>query len=305
MSDKDRLFDPGTLKKFENLTLIASQVRAGVMKGERRSSKRGTSIEFADYRNYVKGDDLRRIDWNIYARLQRPFIKLLEEEEDLAVHFIIDSSASMDWPRQGQGNGFDRDQHKFIWALRMLAGLAYLSLTSGDRVQINALRESQMERWGPHRGRAYALPMLDTLEGFYTRGETEFNEGLRRYALHSANRPGLCVILSDMMVPEYQTGLKALQARGFEIALIQVLSPDEVDPKITGDLRLMDVETGLPQEVTVDEGMMKLYKERLMAWQEEIGDFCMRRGIHFVSVDTSVPWEEIILLQMRQLGVVR
>src|SRR4026207_2477449 len=101
----ERLFDEKTLRKLERLTLVARRARAGRMKGERRSTKRGTSIEFADYRNYARGDDLRRVDWNVFARLDRPFIKLLEEEEDLAVHVLLDASRSMDY-------GADA-QHKF------------------------------------------------------------------------------------------------------------------------------------------------------------------------------------------------
>ncbi len=120
------LFDEQTLRKLERLTILANRVRAGAIKGQRRSTRRGTSIEFADYRPYVRGDDLRRVDWNIYARLQRPFIKLLEDEEDLAVHLILDASASMDWPRTGE-----RDQHKYLYARRLVAGLAYIALGGG------------------------------------------------------------------------------------------------------------------------------------------------------------------------------
>lgn len=297
---KFRIFDPGTLRKFESLTLIASQIRAGAMKGERRSTKRGTSIEFADYRDYAKGDDLRRVDWNIYARLDRPFIKLLEEEEDLAVHFLLDASSSMDWPRQST----NKDEHKFVWALRVLGGLAYMSLTTGDLVRVTVLRQDRTPSWGPHRGRAYAMPLLLELEKVYTRGETNLDSHLKDYALR-AGRPGLCVLISDMMSQNFKDGLSALQARGFEVVVIQVLSPDEIDPEITGDLRLIDVETGIPQEVTIDAEMRELYLERLLAWREDIGDFCLKRGIHFVSTDTNTPWEQLILFELRRLGVVR
>src|SRR5215470_16027467 len=119
----ERLFDEKTLRKLERLTLVATRVRAGVMKGERRSTKRGTSIEFADYRNYTRGDDLRRVDWNIFARLERPFVKLFEEEEDLSVHLLLDASASMDWPMESEFA-----QQKFVFARRILAGLGYMSL---------------------------------------------------------------------------------------------------------------------------------------------------------------------------------
>jgi uncharacterized protein (DUF58 family) len=296
---KFRLFDPATLRKLENLSLVASQVRAGAIKGERRSTRRGTSIEFADYRDYTKGDDLRRVDWNIYARLERPYIKLLEEEEDLSVHFIIDASASMDWPRQG-----DQDQHKFVWALRVLAGLSYLSLITGDQVNVTVLRQDRVIRWGPHRGRGHVMPLLSHLETMYTRGDTNLDAGLKDYALRSG-RAGLCVVISDMMSPGFRDGLSALQSRGFEVALIQALSPDEVDPEITGDLRLLDVETGIPQEVTIDAEMRGLYLERLLTWREEIGEFCLKRGIHFVTAETSMPWEEMVLFELRRVGVVR
>lgn len=299
MGTQYRIFDPSTLRKFESLTLMANQVRSGAMKGERRSTKRGTSIEFADYRDYVKGDDLRRVDWNIYARLERPFIKLLEEEEDLAVHFLIDASSSMDWPRQSR-----LDQHKFVWSLRVLGALAYLSLISGDLVTVTAFRGDRNVRWGPHRGRGHAMPLLQHLEKIHTRGEVNLDIQLKDYALRS-NRPGLCILLSDMMTEGYRDGLSALQARGFEIAVVQVLAPDEVNPEITGDLRLIDVETGIPQEVTIDSEMRNLYQERLIAWRDEMGDFCLKRGVHFVGIETSTSWEELILFQLRRLGVVR
>lgn len=299
MSTAFRIFDPSTLRKFESLALVANQVRSGSMKGERRSTKRGTSVEFADYRDYVKGDDLRRVDWNIYARFDRPYIKLHEEEEDLAVHFLIDSSASMDWPRQG-----DKDQHKFVWSLRVLGALAYLSLMTGDLVQIHALRPDRAVRWGPYRGRGYAMNMLQHLEKLGTRGEVNLNVALRDYAMRS-RRPGLAIIISDMMTTDYRDGLSAMQSRGFELVLIQALAPDEVNPEITGDLRLIDVESGIPQEVTIDAEMRDLYQQRLLAWQEEIGDFCLKRGIHYVTAQTSAPWEELILFGLRRIGVVR
>jgi uncharacterized protein (DUF58 family) len=296
----EALFDPGTLRKLEQLSLIASQIREGAIKGERRSRRRGTSIEFADYRSYVKGDDLRRLDWNIYARLERPFIKLLEEEEDLATHLILDASASMDWHPE---RAFS--EKKFVWGMRVLAGLAYISLVSGDQVMISALRGEGNFTWGPHRGRAHLLPMLKSLEKVKPQGTLDLNQGLRGYAMR-AKRPGLCVIISDMMNEAgYRDGLSLLQGRGFEIALIHVLSPDEVNPQLDGDLRLIDVETRQPQEVTLDAETMADYQARLLAWREEIGEFCLKRGIHYITIESSTPWEQLILYELRRLGVLR
>jgi uncharacterized protein (DUF58 family) len=295
----ERIFDEKTLRKLDRLILVASKIRSGAIKGERRSSRRGTSIEFADYRNYVRGDDLRRVDWNIYARLERPFIKLLEDEEDLAVHLLLDASASMDWPRGG-----DRDLRKFLYARRVLAGLAYIALGGGDQVTVTALREDGVQRWGPLRGRGHILGMLAWLEKVTAHGAIDFNQVLRDYAMRTA-RAGVCVVLSDFMSPEgYEDGLRALQGRGHEVSAIHILSPDEISPEIAGDLKLVDVETSVAQDVTIDAAMLELYFQRLQAWQAEIAAYCTRRGIHYIPVDTRTPWEQLILAELRRARVV-
>ncbi|MCB9455968.1 MAG: DUF58 domain-containing protein [Anaerolineaceae bacterium] len=296
----EKLFDESTRRKLEQLMLVASRVRAGAMKGERRSTKRGTSIEFADYRNYVRGDDLRRLDWNIYARLERPFIKLLEDEEDLAVHLLLDVSASMDWPGEG-----DPDQNKLRYGQRLFAGLAYISLATNDRLVLAGVTDSGVQQFGPVRGRGYGIRMIQYVTDLKTAGILDLNQSLKQYALR-ASRPGLCFIISDMFSPSgYQDGVNALLAKGYEVGIIHVLSPDEVDPPLGGDLRLVDVETGAAQEVTIDGGMRDLYIRRLDAWREQIRADCVRRGVHYVSVTTDTPWEKVILFNLRRLGAVR
>lgn len=299
-TERDRIFDEKTLRKLDRLTLIANKVRAGAIKGERRSTKRGTSIEFADYRNYVRGDDLRRVDWNIFARLERPFVKLLEDEEDLAVHLILDASASMDWPRVG-----NRDLHKFLYARRVVAGLAYIALSGNDRVSVTLLRGDGNPHWGPLRGRGHTLNLLVWLEKAYTRGQVNLNLALTDYARHTA-RTGVCIVVTDMLTPDgFEDGFRALQGRGHELTVIQTLSPDEVNPALLGDFKLIDVETGVPQDVTVDETMKRLYIERLHAWQADINAYCTRRGIHYLATDTQIPWEQLILTELRQVRVVQ
>ncbi|WP_119072426.1 DUF58 domain-containing protein [Aggregatilinea lenta] len=296
----ERLFDEKTLRKLDRLVLVANQVRAGAIKGERRSARRGTSVEFADYRNYVRGDDLRRLDWNIYARLDRPYIKLLEDEEDLAVHVVVDGSASMDWPRGGS-----RDQHKFLYACRVAAGLGTIALATGDQLTFSILRQDGAVRWGPFRGRGQTLNLLGWLESQRTRGVVEINGALRDVARRTT-RTGLVIVLTDLMTPSgYQDGLRALQGRGHEVALVHVLSPDEIDPPVMGDLKLVDVETGIPQEVSIDAEMRGLYLERFQTWQTEIGTSCARRGIHYALAPTATPWEQVILSELRRASVVR
>jgi uncharacterized protein (DUF58 family) len=292
------LFDESTLRKLSRLTLAASRVRPGVMKGERRSTRRGSSVEFADYRDYTPGDDLRRLDWNIYARLDRPFIKLLEEEEDLAVHLLVDASRSMDW---GEG-----EQHKFRYAARLAAALGAIALGTGDRLSASALHAGrQADGFGPARGQAGLMRFLAFLEELKPSGATDLNAALRSYALGS-HRPGLAVLISDLFAPGgWQEGLAQLQGRGFEVVLIHLLSPDEADPPLAGDLRLVDVETGQAQEVSLDGGMLSLYRKRLHAWQEEIQAFCRRRGIRCLAFTTAVPWEKLVLYEMRKAAVVK
>ena len=183
----DIVFDETTRRKLEQIMLVAHQVRAGAMKGDRRSSKRGTSIEFADYRNYSPGDDLRRLDWNIYARLDRPLTKLYEDEEDLAVHLLLDASASMD------GNDLPDAPpawHKWIFARRLLAGLAYVSLATDDRLMIPALG-GQGGQFGPARGRGSGPRLLRYVNGLHPAGMTDLSSRpARRGAAHDAAGAG-------------------------------------------------------------------------------------------------------------------
>lgn len=292
------LFDEATLRKLEQLTLVAERVRVGVMKGDRRSTKRGTSIEFADYRNYVKGDDLRRLDWNVYARLERPFIKLLEEEEDLSVHLLIDTSASMDWPDNEAIN-------KLHYALRLAGALGHIGLTTGDLVTATLLNSQNEQRWGPFRGQQNSLRLLQFLANCRATGITDLNLSLRHYALRSG-RPGLLFILSDLLSPNgYQDGLHALQARGYEVGLIHILSPDEVEPPVSGDLKLVDIETGADAEITLDATTLNLYRERLHQWQADIANYCANRHIHYIPLTTDLPWEKLVMQTLPIKGIVK
>lgn len=292
------LFDETTLRKLDRLALIASQVRAGVIKGERRSTKRGTSIEFADYRDYVRGDDLRRVDWNVFARLERPFIKLLEEEEDLAVHVLLDASRSMDY---GAG-----ESHKFHYAQRVAAALGYIALAAGDRLTLAVLQGGQPSaQFGPARGRGFTLRLLRFLEAQTPEGTTELDAALRAYVL-SARRPGLMFLISDLFSPSgYQDGLAQFQGRGYEVTLLHLLAPDELDPPLAGDLRLIDSETEMPQDISLDGGLRDRYRQRVQQWQDEIDAYCVRRRINYLPISTGLAWDELVLYQLRSRGLVK
>lgn len=299
----ERLFDEKTLRQLDQLSLIANRVRAGVMKGERRSVRRGTSLEFADYRNYARGDDLRRVDWNVFARLERPFIKLFEEEEDLSVHVLIDASASMDFPREGEG---EAAHHKFRFAQRVGAALAYIGLANGDNVAVTALYGAGLNvTWGAHRGRGRSLALLEYIAALKPAGNLDLVAALRDYAMRFS-RPGLCLFISDLLAPNgWQDGITALQGIGHEVAIIHLLSPEEIDPPLVGDLQLVDVESGATADVTIDAPMRQMYVQRLLAWRDEITAHCRKRGIHYATVETGSPWETLIMSELRRLGVLR
>ncbi len=291
------LLDDMFLRKLSNLKLVTRRVRTGQVAGERRSTRRGTSVEFADYRDYTRGDDLRRVDWNVYARLERPYVKLFEEEEDLAVHILLDGSGSMDW---GVG-----EENKWLYARRLAAALGYIALAGGDRLTAAAICRPQPVTFGPVRGQMSTLRLFEWLETLKAGGTTDLNTALRVCAL-SGGRAGLTILISDMFSPPgFADGLTALAASGHEIAIIHVLASDEIDPPLGGDLRLLDVEGGAPQEVTVDAGVLALYRRRLAAWREEIRALCRARDVRYLPVATAVPLERIILYEMRRIGLVK
>jgi uncharacterized protein (DUF58 family) len=307
-----QIFDEQFLRKLERLSLIVRQVRAGRTRGERRSTKRGPGIEFADYRDYARGDDPRHVDWNIYARLERPFVKLFEEEEDLSVHLLLDASRSMDWA--------EGDAHKWTYARRVAASLGYVALASGDPLIVAglyALGENgvpspgakdggpRRKAWGPHRNRAQLHRLLAWLDVLPARGETDLNRSLLDYARQPA-RAGLCFVLTDGFSPGgMEEGLSALRAQGHDVVLLHLLAPDEEEPALGGDLRLVDVETGSVQEVTVDGGLRAAYRLRLASWQSHLAAFCAQRDIRYLPIKTDQPFDDLILTHFRRLGLIR
>lgn len=298
--DHDLILPEASRRKFDRLMLVARKIRAGSMKGERRSVKRGTSIEFADYRNYTPGDDLRKLDWNVYARLEKPYVKLLEDEEDLAVHILLDNSASMRFAVET-----DDERDKFLFAQRIAASLAYISLSSNDRLMMSTLSDAGPNNFGPARGRSHIVPMLKYAHQVKAKGVTNLNFALKQYALRE-RRAGLLFIISDLLTADgFTEGLNALIGRGHEIVIIHTLTPEEVRPSLTGDLRLIDVETNLAQEVTVDATMISIYERRVQDWLSGIHAETTRKGVHYALAQTDSAPEKLLLYDLRRAGIVK
>jgi uncharacterized protein (DUF58 family) len=289
------LLDGQFLAKLEQLELVSRKIFLGVMKGERRSKRKGQSVEFADYRNYVKGDDLRFLDWNLYARLDRLFLRLFMEEEDLHFYLLIDNSLSMDFGTPS----------KLHYAKQIAAALAFIGLVNMDRVCIEAFNERLTQSLPAVRGRRSLFRVLDFLHKLEPAGPSNLRESLRAFSIKSSGK-GVVVLLTDFMDKGgYEDALRYLVARQFDIYVVQVLSQEETDPGIIGDLKLVDVEDNDEAEVTVSAALIQRYKQNLAAYQAGIQQYCSRRGITFLFTSNQVPFDRLVLTYLRQRGLVR
>jgi len=290
----EKLFDAEFLAKLDRLALVTKRAMAGELQGERRSPRRGASVEFADFKPYVAGDDFRQIDWNLYARMERFFLKLFVAEEELTVHLLLDTSRSMDWG----------DPNKLRYAKRAAGAVGYIALANLDRVTLTAFGQERETRLQPQRSRRGVWPLFSFLAELRTGAQTQFAATCRRYAQTAAN-PGPLLLCSDLMDPEWQAGLQSLLSRRFEITVLHVLAPQEVDPQLEGDVRLVDSEGGQPVDLTADLDLINRYRRGLQQWRGELGEFCGARGIDYLPVETSLLIEDLLLSLMRRRGIVR
>jgi uncharacterized protein (DUF58 family) len=278
-------------------------MRAGQIQGERRSPNRGGSVEFADFRTYAPGDDFRQIDWNAYARLERLFVKLFVAEEDLTVHVLLDASRSMAWG----------EPEKWAYARRLAAALGYVALVGLDRITAAALRGGANDtRFRPHRGKRQALTWFRWLAAQTAGGELDPAAAIHAYRA-TTRHPGPLLVISDLLGPGWERGLRALAApqggnQGgprFEVTVLHLLAPQEVDPDLAGDLRLVDSESGAAVEVTADFSLLQRYRQRLAAWQDRLQATCAAMGARYIFLETSTPLETLVLTYLRRHDVVR
>ena len=289
------LLSPSFLNRLEQLELVSRKVFLGQMRGERRSPRQGISVEFSDYRNYVPGDDLRFIDWNIYGRLDRLFLKLFLEEEDLHVYLLLDTSQSM---------AFGAPE-KLHYAKQIAAALGYIGLTRSDRVIIESVAGDSSLKMPPLLGKQQGLQMLEFLELLQTGGGTSLAQSLRDFSVRNSGR-GIVVLISDMMDKDgYESGLRYLLAKQMDIYVIHLLSQEELNPDYQGDLRLVDSEDGDIAEITVNKPLVDRYKNHLKAYCDDIRNYCIRRGIFYLLTDNHIPMEKLILEYLRQRRLVR
>jgi len=290
----DALLEPAFLKKLERLSLWVRRPFAGQMKGEKRSVRRGSSIEFADYRDYQPGDDLRYVDWNMAARLDRMYVKMFVEEEDLYLALLVDTSKSMDFGTP----------KKLDTAIRAAAALGYVGLSNYDRVMVQPYAGSLGSPLPVQRGRPGVPHLFSYLRRLEAAGGVSFADSLRRYAAASRHR-GIAILFTDLLDPNWREGLKLLMARGFQVAILHILSAEELRPVLVGDLRLIDSETGEAREMSVNPQLMARYRQTFDGFCSEIESFCHRYGIDYLRVASGVSIEDLALKQMRRIGLVR
>lgn len=293
MSSSAPLLTPAMLARLDRMELVSRKIFRGRMKGERRSRRRGQGIELADYRDYVPGDDTRFIDWNSYARLDRLFLKLFLEEEDLHIYPVIDASRSM---------GFG-EPTKFQFAQQLAAALGFIGLARGDRVKINTLGGNGAAP--VFRGRRSLWRMLDYLEGIEADQATSLAAGLKRLALTESGQ-GIVLLISDLLDKGgYESGLRYLLARPWDVYVIHVLSAEDVDPELQGDLRLVDSEDGDTAEISANAALLRRYRQTVEAFLHTVREFCARRNIAYVPARNDTPMETLIGTYLRQRGLVR
>jgi uncharacterized protein (DUF58 family) len=305
----DALLTPELLRRLEQFQLLAARRAKSSAKGERRSRARGQSVEFADYRTYVHGDDFRYLDWNLYGRLERLFLKLYEEERELPVRIFLDASESMTFG----------EPRKFDFARQVAAAIGYVSLSGFDRVSVipfpatppdgqtdPAARNMELAARAALRsvrGKKSAIQFFQNLAALNAGGGANLNEALRRGALE-ARQSGLAVVLSDFLDPAgYEAGLTALVGRGFQVDIVQILSPEELSPTSFGDLRLVDSETGATQEVTFGRFRMKAYQQSVQNFLQRLREFSQARGINLFTAASNTSLEELLLKQLRKAEV--
>jgi uncharacterized protein (DUF58 family) len=249
------------------------------MAGSRPSIAKGRGLTITDYRPYTKGDDLRFLDWKLYARTDKDFIKLFEEDRSLTVHIILDRSTSMDFG--------SKDTTKFEYGSMLGLAYVYLTLHNNDKFVFSTFAED-LTFLRPHKGMSQLASIIDSLKQVKVKGDSRFEYSMRKYKelIHSRS---MVILISDFLISpeEIRKGLMRL-GRKNEVKVIQVLDKDEVDLKIEGDVNLHDAESNTVLRTYISKRLRNTYQGKLNQHTQEVADLCDKAGAQFYQVTTDV-----------------
>lgn len=293
-ADGDDVFGEDFQRRLEALAIASRRLVSGRTRAERRSKKTGSGIEFADHREYAPGDDFRHLDWKLYGRSERLLLKLFQEEEDLSVYVLLDTSASMEFGTPS----------KLTYGKRIAAALAYVALSSLDRVSVLTFSDVIGARLPPTRGKSRIFKVFDFLRAAPPEGSTGIEAAMRAFGAQHKRR-GVAIVISDLYDPAgFERGIDALRYARFEPFVIQLVDPGEARPPLHGDVRLVDRETGEVREVTVTPRVLERYAAAHAAYLQGIASYCAQKQVPHVTIETSTPWDEAVLTVLRRGGLV-
>lgn len=287
------LFDSDFLTKLEYLSIVSRKVFRGQLMAQRRTMQMGSGIEFADHRQYTPGDDFRYLDWNLYARHDELLLKRFQEEEDLHVYLLLDSSRSM-----AAG-----DPPKFDLARQVTAALAYIALADLDRISVFAFADGVLNHFPLTRGKARILSLMEFLLNLEANGDaTNMTELSRQFVLRAPRR-GLALVLSDLYDPGgFNKGLDILRHHKYEPHVIQFHHPGEANPQMLGDMELQDVESGDIRKITITEKHLRSYREVFEKFLTSLRQYCSGYGMGCTITDNNIAFDKLVLNMMRASG---
>ena len=289
------MLSPEFLSKLGQLQIYCQQPFRGKLRGDRRSLNRGSGVEFADYRLYEPGDDLRYLDWNVYARLEKLFIKLYQTDANLSVSILMDTSRSMEFG----------EPTKLLYAKQLTAALGYIALTNSDTVSLYSIAERLTSVMSPIYGKSQYMRFEKILSSIESNGETYLTECLQHLTAYQP-QAGVAIIISDFLDTEgYTEGVNSLIGRGYVLLFIHVQCPEEIAPPPFGEWRLEDAETGETKEITINEESILTYQEQHRQFCIDLERFCRERGISYVRVNTDVSIESVFVKDMLSTGFIQ
>jgi len=278
------------LDRLARLRLNASRRFTNRARGEHLAAKGGTSTEFCDYRDYSPGDDVRFVDWNIFARIERPYVKQFHHEEELHVAIVLDASSSM------------RFDGKFALARQLAAAFGVVGLRGQEKVSASVVGGAGVQRLRPSSGRLSYRKLFAFLEPMEAGGEMLFDRGIELFLRQHTGR-GVAILLSDFLsADDFLRPLNLLHSAGLEVMALQILSPSELAPEIAGDLRFVDSETQATLDITSAGDLLALYHEYREGHAARLAELCQQRSGRFLTVSSAEPFEAIVFDTLRRRG---